>query len=49
VNVLEDIIYYREREFDSSNLIEKLFEKLPQEPAGKLLVKLNRYYAIDDE
>ena len=49
VNVLEDIIYYREKEFDSSSLIERLFEKLPQESANKLLVKLNRDYSVDDE
>ena len=49
VNVLEDMIYYREAEFDSSNLIERLFEKLPQESANKLLVKLKRDYEVDVE
>ena len=44
VSVLDDMIYYREAEFDSSSLIERLFEKLPQEVANKLLVKLKRDY-----
>lgn len=49
VNVLDDMIYYRESEFDSSSLIERLFEKLPQEVANKLLVKLKRDYEVDVE
>ena len=49
VNVLDDMIYYREAEFDSSSLIERLFEKLPQEAANKLLVKLKRDYEVDVE
>ena len=49
VNVLDDMIYYREAEFDSSSLIERLFEKLPQEVANKLLVKLKRDYEVDVE
>jgi hypothetical protein len=43
------MIYYREAEFDSSSLIERLFEKLPQEVANKLLVKLKRDYEVDVE
>ena len=49
VSVLEDMIYYREAEFDSSSLIESLFEKLPQDTASKLLVKLKRNYDINVE
>ena len=49
VNVLEDMIYYREAEFDSSNLIERLFEKLPSNVAIKLAEKIKRYYEIDVE
>ena len=49
VSVLDDMIYYREAEFDSSSLIERLFEKLPQEAANKLLVKLKRDYEVDVE
>lgn len=40
VSVLDDMIYYRKAEYDSSGLIERLFEKLPQEVAEKLLDKL---------
>ena len=43
------MIYYREADFDSSSLIERLFEKLPTEVANNLLVKLNRDYGIDVE
>lgn len=49
VSVLDDMIYYRDAEFDSSSLIERLFEKLPQESANKLLVKLKRDYEVDVE
>jgi hypothetical protein len=34
------MIYYREADFDSSNLIEQLFDKLPQQVANDLLIKL---------
>jgi hypothetical protein len=44
VSVLYDMIYYREADFDSSGLIERLFEKLPKEAANKLLDKLKRDY-----
>jgi hypothetical protein len=40
VSVLEDMIYYREADFDSSSLIEQLFDKLPQQVANDLLIKL---------
>jgi len=43
-SVLDDMIYYRESEFDSSSLIERLFEKLPQEAVDKLLPKLKLDY-----
>lgn len=49
VNVLEDMIYYREAEFDSSNLIERLFEKLPSDVAIKLSEKIKRDYEADVE
>jgi hypothetical protein len=48
-NVLEDMIYYREAEFDSSNLIERLFEKLPSDLAIKLSEKIKRDYEVDVE
>ena len=49
VSVLDDMIYYREADFDSSGLIERLFEKLPQEVCDKLLVKLKRDYETEVE
>jgi len=49
VSVLDDMIYYREANFDSSSLIERLFEKLPQEVANKLLFKLKRDYVTEVE
>ena len=48
-SVLDDMINYREADFDSSDLIERLFEKLPQEVANNLLVKLKRDYETEVE
>ena len=45
--LLEDIIYYRKKDYDSSSLIENLFSKLPQQVANELYVKLNKY--VEDE
>jgi hypothetical protein len=45
-NLLSELIYYRKREFDSSSLIEGLFEQLPAESVSKLLVKFNKDYEI---
>jgi hypothetical protein len=44
VSVLDDMIYYREADFDSSGLIERLFEKLPQDVCDKLIIKLKEKY-----
>ena len=49
VSVLDDMINYREAKFDSSDLIERLFEKLPQEVANNLVVKLKRDYETEVE
>ena len=49
VSVLDDMIYYREAEFDSSSLIERLFEKLPSDIAKKLFEKIKQDYDIDAE
>lgn len=48
-SVLGDMIYYREAEFDSSDLIELLFEKLPSDVAIKLVRKIKRDYEEDVE
>lgn len=42
--LMEDIIYYRVADFDSSELIEQLFNKLPQETAESLSEKLFKDY-----
>ena len=47
VSVLDDMIYYREADFDSSSLIERLFEKLPQDICDKLIIKLKRDYETE--
>jgi hypothetical protein len=44
VSVLDDMISYREAKFDSSDLIERLFEKLPNDKIDILLAKLKRDY-----
>ena len=41
-SVLDDMIYYRQAEFDSSSLIYSLFEKLPNNIKTELLTKLNK-------
>jgi hypothetical protein len=40
VRVLDDMIYYREREYDSNSLISSLIDKLPEESRNELLKKL---------
>lgn len=47
--VLEDMTYYRTREFDSSSLIETLFEKLPKDKAVELAARLKEQYYEDEE
>lgn len=49
VSVLDDMIYYREAKFDSSNLIENLFEKLPLQIAQELTKKLSKNYEIETD
>lgn len=44
VSVLDDMIYYRKENFDSSDLIERLFEKLPNNKVELLLNKLKKDY-----
>ena len=41
VDILCDMAYYRVAEFDSSDLIEQLFAKLPESKAKELLVRLS--------
>jgi hypothetical protein len=49
ISVLDDMAYYRTTEFDSSNLISTLFEKLPNEVAIELVNKLKNNYIIENE
>lgn len=42
--VLDDIIYYREQPYDSSELIKKLVNKLPSDIRENLLKELNNEY-----
>jgi hypothetical protein len=46
-NVLYDMIRYREAEFDSSDLIQQLFEKLPKQMAHVLCKELEHDYNIE--
>lgn len=48
-SVMEDITYYREEPYDTSSLIEVLFEKLPNEVRQNILNKLNEDYLEDEE
>jgi len=44
-SVLDDMMYYRKAEYDSSSLIERLFDKLPTNKQQELLKELNNNYA----
>lgn len=41
---LEDLFYYRDREFDSTELIKQAFDKLPDDKMTELLKYLNENY-----
>ena len=45
---MEDMIYYRVEEFDSTSLIENLFEKLPEINRSRLIEKLNKEYQYEN-
>jgi hypothetical protein len=42
--LLNDMIYYRKKDYDSSELIKVLFDKLPNDKAVSLIKKLNSDY-----
>lgn len=44
VGVLDDLIYFRQKEYDSTNIISNLFDKLPEEKQQTLLKKFNEDY-----
>ena len=45
---MEDMVYYRFEEFDSTSLIENLFEKLPALGRARILEKLNKEYKSEN-
>ena len=47
--VLDDLIYYRVKEYDSSELIRNLFNKLPSNIANDLSLELHKKYEIEEE
>ena len=49
IRVVDDLIDYRVEKYDSSSLIERLFEKLPDDTIQKLLSKLNRDYEVEQD
>lgn len=44
-SLLDDMMYYREREFDSEDLIRRLFDKLPEEVRQELVQDLYKEYS----
>lgn len=44
VSLLSDIMYHRKREFDSTDLIESLFDQLPEKECDLLLDNLIKKY-----
>jgi hypothetical protein len=49
ISAVEDMVYYREREYNSENLINLLFDKLPNDIREKVLKQLNKEYGNNDE
>ena len=49
IRVVDDLIDYRVEKYDSSSLIERLFEKLPDDTIRKLLSNLNRDYEVEQD
>ena len=45
---MEDMVYYRVEEFDSTSLIENLFEKLPELGRARIIEKLNKEYKSEN-
>ena len=45
ISVLDDMFYYRVAEYNSNDIIERMFKKLPDEVAIELLDKLNKDYS----
>ena len=43
-SVLSDMVYYRKDDYDSSALIEQLFDRLPHSEAERMAAKLHKQY-----
>lgn len=48
-SVLEDLIYWRKQEYDTSNLIMYLFEKLPIQKQKELQQQISKTYQFEEE
>lgn len=48
VNILDDLVYYRERDYDSSELIKRLFDKLPADIAQSLSKSLYEQFREEE-
>lgn len=49
VALMDDIIYYREADYDTTDLIIKLFEKLPDDKRQELLKTLMKDYLEEED
>ncbi len=46
VSILDDIIYYRKADFDSTELIFRLIEKLPKDKFNQMVSKFKKEYEL---
>lgn len=46
VSVLDDMIYYRKANFDSTELIFRLIEKLPKDKFNQMVTRLKNEYEL---
>ncbi len=48
VRALDDMFYYREKPYEASELVKRIFDKLPREYIKPLLDSLNEDYGDDE-
>lgn len=48
VNLLDEIVYLREADYDSSELIKTLFERVPEDKRQSLLKELIDAYQVEE-
>lgn len=46
-SLLDELFFYRKRDFNSSEMIEQAFDKLPEDIQQALLEKLNKDYGTE--